>query len=93
MIGTATLSFKTFDIGFNDISGIALDKDQQTATVRFTIKAINITPVGRLLEQNVDAPRSGELVFKKFDKGWQLQSNQNISSVDLVKQIYWPNRN
>ena len=27
LYGTTTLSFKTFDIGFNEILGIAIDKD------------------------------------------------------------------
>ena len=84
-----TLLFKTMDVGFGDITGIAIDAEQKTATVRFTLKAINITPIGRILENNIDAPRNSELVFKKFDNGWQL-ADQNISGTEFVRSVFWP---
>ena len=85
-----TLLFRTFDIDFDRIGGIAINKEQQTATVRFSLKAINITPVGRLLLNNIDNPKNGELVFKKFDTGWQLASGQNKSGSELVREIVSP---
>lgn len=85
------LLFKTFDVGFNEITGIAINKEEQTATVRFSLKAINITPIGRILENNIDNPRNGELVFKKFDNGWQLATDQNMSGTEYVRSIFWPN--
>lgn len=91
--GHRKLMFKTFDIDFDKITGIAINKEQKTATIRFTLKAINITPIGRLLEKNIDNPRPGELVFKKFDNGWQLEFEQNKSAVKLVQEIFWSKRN
>ena len=87
--GSNTLLFKTIDVGFGDITGIAINKEEKTATVRFTLKAINITPIGRILENNIDNPKNAELVFKKFDNGWQL-ADQNISGTEFVRSIYWP---
>jgi len=89
MYGKNVLKFKSFEIDFNQITGIAINKEQQTATVRFSLKAINITPIGRATERNIDDFRNGELVFKKFDNGWQLESDQNKSSIDIVKKIWW----
>lgn len=85
--------FKSFDVDFNEITGIAINKEAQTASVRFSLKAINITPIGNLLEENINNPRNGELVFKKFDNGWQLESDQNKSGVEFVKEIWWGRRN
>ena len=90
--GTSTLTFKTLDIDFGEITGVAINKDQETATVRFTLKATNVTPIGRIIVRNIDGPKNGELVFKKFDNGWQLAAN-NKSGLDLVRQIVWGNRN
>lgn len=87
--GNNTLLFKTIDVGFGEITGIAIDEEQKTATVRFTLKAINITPIGRILENNIDNPRNSELVFKKFDNGWQL-ADQNISGTEFVRSVFWP---
>src|ERR1035437_9380728 len=88
--GNKTLMFKTFDIDFNGITGIAINKEQETATIRFSLIATNVTPVGRLLGKNIDSPQNGELIFKKFDNGWQLASGQNKTGTDLVKEIFWP---
>jgi len=85
--------FKTNDIDFDQITGIAINKESQTATVRFTLKAINVTPIARTLSSigyikySLDNPISGELIFKKFDNGWQLQSDQNKSSNEIVNEI------
>ena len=93
MYGTTTLSFLTLDIDFGEITGVVINKDQETATVRFTLKAINVTPIGKMVEKNIDAPKNGELIFKKFENGWQLASENNKSGVDLVKGIVWGNNN
>lgn len=84
--------FKIHDIDFDQITGISVDKETKTATVRFTLKATNVTPVARALSSeyikySLDNPISGELIFKKFDNGWQLQSDQNKSSNDRVNQM------
>jgi len=87
--GSNTLLFKTFDIDFNEIIGIAFNQEQRTATIRFSLKAINITPIGRILENNIDNHQNGELVFKKFDTGWRLAYGQTISRTELVREIFW----
>lgn len=85
--------FKTNDIDFDQITGISIDKETQTATVRFTLKATNVSPIARSLSRegyikySLDNPINGELIFKKFDNGWQLQSDQNKSSNDIVNQM------
>lgn len=85
--------FKIHDIDFDQITGISVDKETKTANVRYTIKATNVTPVARALSSNgyieysLDNPLNGELIFKKFDNGWQLQSDQNKSSSELLNQI------
>jgi len=89
MQGKNTLKFQAFDIDFDQITGIAINKEQQTAIVRFTLKATNVSPISRAVEKNIDNPRSSELVYKKFDKGWQLASDQNKSGIDLVREIWW----
>jgi hypothetical protein len=91
--GKNTLIFQAFDIDFDQVSGIAINKEQQTATVRFSLKATNVSPISRLLEENIDNPRNGELVFKKFDTGWQLANDQNKSDVDFVREIWWGSSN
>lgn len=88
MYGTKTVDFKTFDINFGEITGIAVNKDQETATVRFTLVATNVTPIGKIVEPNIDQPKSGEMMFKKFDNGWQLASGQQ-SGANLLRQIVW----
>lgn len=92
MYGTSTLNFKTLDIDFGEITGIAINKDQEIATVRFTLKSTNVTPIGRMIEKNVDVPKNSELVYKKFENGWQLADNSK-SGLDLVRKIVWGNRN
>ena len=85
--------FKTNDIDFDQIIGISVSKESQTATIRFSLKATNITPVASSLKRvgrikyPLDLPISAELVFKKFDSGWQLLSDQNKSSNELVNQF------
>ena len=85
--------FKTNDIDFDQITGISIDKKSQTATVRFTLKATNITPVARSLKRinylkySLDTPINYQLVFKKFDTGWQLQSGQSRSSDEILSEI------
>src|ERR1035437_2813544 len=85
--------FKTNDISFDQITGISIEKESQIATVRFTLKATNITPIARTLSRikyikySMENPISGELIFKKFDNGWQLQSDQNKSSNEIVNEM------
>lgn len=85
--------FKIHDIDFDQITGISVDKETKTATVRYTLKATNVTPVARALsgqgyiKYSLDNPLNGELIFKKFDNGWQLQSDQNKSSNDIVNHM------
>jgi hypothetical protein len=92
--------FKTNDIVFVQITGIAINKDQQTATIRFTLKADNVTLAGYTLAKaqgnlngdkcivySLTRPLNGELTYKKFDNGWQLATDENKSSLDLLNQI------
>ncbi|MFZ2205521.1 MAG: hypothetical protein WAV23_02940 [Minisyncoccia bacterium] len=81
------LKFKTYDIDFDKITGISINKEQQTATIRFSLKAIHITPIGRAMRNDLDNLFNGELNFKKFDNGWQLEYDQNKSATELVSQI------
>lgn len=84
-----TLYFQGFDIDFGEVTGIAVNKEQQTAVIRFNLKATNISPVSQVLQDNINNVRSSELVYKKFDNGWQLASEQNKSGVDYVREIWW----
>jgi|GEM_PF-1820655 len=92
--------FRTNQIDFDQITGISINKEEQTAVVRFTVKATNITPAGIALSQtqagfsgrtyinySLNSPINGEFSFKKFDNGWQLQTDQNKSSSELLNQI------
>jgi len=79
--------FKTFDIDFNEIIGILINKEQQTALIRFSLKAINVTPIGELLRNDLGTPFIGELRYKKFDTGWVLDSEINTKSIDLLSAI------
>jgi hypothetical protein len=92
--------FKTNDVDFDQISGISINKEEKTALVRFTLKATNVTPAGRALSQtsagfsgskyinySLDTPINGEITLKLFDNGWQLQTDQNKSSGELLNQI------
>jgi len=92
--------FKTNDVEFDQILGISINKEEKTAVVRFTLKATNVTPVGIALSHtkagfsgrnyisySLDSPIPGEITLKKFDNGWQLQSNQNKSSGELLDLI------
>lgn len=85
--------FKTNDIDFDQITGISVNKEDQTATVRFTLKATNVTPAAIALSKqtigysgnkyipyNLETPINGELVYKKFDNGWQLQNQDKAGS-------------
>ena len=83
------LIFKGFDIDFCEVTGISINKDDQTAVIRFNLKATNISPVSQALEDNINNARNSELIFKKFDNGWQLASNQNKSGIDVVREIWW----
>ncbi|MCK9639747.1 MAG: hypothetical protein M0R39_07530 [Prolixibacteraceae bacterium] len=91
--------FKTNDIDFDQITGISINKEEQTATIRFSIKAKNATLAAYALAKtkagfsghnyiNYSLVNSlnGELVFKKFDNGWQLLE-QGKSSSDLLNQL------
>ena len=79
--------FKTFDIVFNEIIGILINKEQQTALIRFSLKAVNVTPIGELLRKDLGAPFIGELRYKKFDTGWVLDSEINTKSIDILSAI------
>ncbi len=88
--------FYTYDIEFNQIEGISFNKENLTATIRFSIKATNITPFAsslrRINQINIkDTPISGEFIFKKFDTGWQLETNQNKTSQELLELILGKN--
>lgn len=91
--------FNTNDIDFDQITGISINKEEQTATVRFSLKAKNATLAAYALAKtkagfsgknyinySLINPLNGELVFKKFDKGWQLLEQGKASS-DLLNQI------
>jgi hypothetical protein len=75
--------FKGYTINLNAITGISINKEDQTATVRYSLKASNITPFAQTLQgtkyvqHSLNTDIIGELVFKKFDTGWQLASVQN----------------
>ena len=91
--GSPEFTFRMYDIDFEAIKGIAINKEQQTATVRFALKYTNITPVAEAIDENIQKPLESELVFKKFDSGWQLQSDQNKTPRELVNDILKSNKN
>jgi hypothetical protein len=91
--------FKTNDIDFDQITGVSINKEEQTATIRFSIKAKNVTLAAYALAKtkagfsgsnyinySLINPLIGELVFKKFDNGWQLLEQGKSSSV-LLNQL------
>lgn len=76
---------KLYDIVFSGITGIATNPSTNVATVRFSLKATNISPFARCLVNvkigcterkyipfDLDTPINGEMTFRKFDTGWQL---------------------
>ena len=85
--------FKTNDIDFDKITGISINKESQTAIIRFSLKATNVTLAGYALAQkkyikySLSGSIIGELVYKKFDSGWQLEAEQAKPSSDLLNQI------
>lgn len=78
-----TYRFKTYDTDFGEITGISINKNDQTATIRFTTNSINVTPIAMVLSngwfgekyihENLNGPKSQEIVLKKFDSGWQIK--------------------
>lgn len=76
--------FHCFDIDFNAIEGISVNKEQQTAIVRFSFKSTNITPVGEIIYKHINKKKIYELVFQKFDNGWQIASGEKISDKDII---------
>jgi hypothetical protein len=95
-----TYMFKTNNIDFNQITGISINKEEQTATVRFTVKATNVTLAAyalantnagfsgkKYINYSLIKPLIGELIFKKFDSGWQLQFEQGKASAELLNQL------
>lgn len=87
MYGKSTVKFQAFTLDFDQIMGIAINNEQGTATVRFTLKATNISPISRAIDSNIENPKNGELVFKKFDNGWQLETNQSRTGSELLNVI------
>lgn len=85
--------FKTNDIDFDKITGISINKESQTAIVRFSLKATNVTLAGyalareKYIKYSLTGPIMGELVYKKFDSGWQLETEQGKSNSELLNQI------
>jgi hypothetical protein len=75
--------FKGYTINLNTITGISVNKENQSATVRYILKASNITPFAESLQGTKYVPHAlnsdinGELVFKQFDTGWQLATVQD----------------
>ena len=78
-------TFKTYDIDFGSIEGISINQEEKTATVRFTTYAINITPVAesltkgdskKYIKDHINGQSIFEIVFKKFDNGWQKTSEE-----------------
>jgi pSer/pThr/pTyr-binding forkhead associated (FHA) protein len=70
--GTKTVTFRTFSVEFGEITGIAYEKSEKTASIRFTLIPANITPIGQIMFPNIYIPKQAELKFKYFDTGWQL---------------------
>lgn len=84
-----TLIFQGYRIDLGDVTGIAVDKKQQIVLIRFYLKATNITPISEALHDNINTVRNSELIFKKFNNGWQLASENNKSKDDLLRNIWW----
>jgi hypothetical protein len=78
--------FHCFDVDFNAVEGISVNKEQQTAIVRFSLKPINVTPVGKIIYKNIKEINNFELVFKKFDSGWQIASDQEYSIRAIIRE-------
>lgn len=87
--GLPSLKFKYFDVEFGEITGIMIQEEMQTATVRFSLIANNITPIADLLEQEIHKPRYGEIALKKFDTGWQLANEPEFSANEYINDLWW----
>ena len=81
--------FKAYDIDFGNIEGISINQENKTATVRFTTYATNITPIAESLSKSgqkkyitdhINGQTIFEIVFKKFDTGWQ-QGNEGVKKI------------
>ena len=66
-----SFKFKSYDIDFGAITGISINKEDQTATVRYNL-LINKSPIAVALSLEPESLEK-EIVFKKFDKGWQIK--------------------
>ena len=95
-MGHSEYLFKTYDIELEKINGISINKENQTAIVRFSLKITNITPFARSIVKannwyvpiykNLDDTINGELSFRKFDNGWQIEtSHEGYDS--LLKKV------
>lgn len=86
-------SFRACDMILGTIDGISINKEDQTAIIRFSLVATEITPVAFALENTkylgykLTGGIEGELVYKKFDTGWQLQSGNDKSEIQLLNEI------
>lgn len=80
------LYFKMYDVDFGEIKGVLINKEQQTATVRFTLVAKNIAPYTMKAERRFgfESQKETELIFKKFDNGWQPESQDK----NLLEKIW-----
>jgi hypothetical protein len=87
--GRVQYRFKAYDIDLDNITGLSVDKNTSTAIIRFTLKVTNPTFFmnnggyfrienfeNDISENiNIDSKFNGELRFRKFDTGWQLESS------------------
>ena len=87
--------FKMYRIVFGSVTGISMNESKTIATIRFTLKADGITPFARSLangpgpcntspaiEFDLDKPVNSELIFRKFDTGWQLDEEASGKNLE-----------
>lgn len=96
--------FKAYDIDLDAITGLSVDKESETAIVRFSLKVANATPFVnnarffaiRNFESdvseniNTNSKFNGELRFRKFDTGWQLESSPSQGYSSILESIVNP---
>jgi len=94
--------FKTFNLDLGKIEGISVNKENQTAQVRFTIEYKDVSPFGRILGQytseggngfriDIEKPITAEFNFRLFDTGWKLEITESIRGYSLLDQIIYEN--
>lgn len=65
--------------GIKEITGIALEGDNVTATVEYTLHLYDKTPIAVLIERYLeldDGEENSAVPMRKYDDGWRIEENR-----------------